>query len=91
MRMYRRYGEATAADVGSGVGTAIGAGLSTFFPGLSTTGNQPTYYTGGGLQAGYVQPSWWSEQTTGTKILVGGVVFLIGAAGLVALRSKLRR
>lgn len=91
MRNRRQYGEMTAADWGSGVGTTIGAGLRTFFPNLTTdSGGQlvSKQYIDEGT---FVEPSWWSQQTTGTKILVGGAAFLIGAAGLVALRAKLKR
>lgn len=89
---FGRYGEMTVSDWGSGVGTAIGAGLRTFFPGLSTEGNQPSSNEPlVAYQSGYSEPSWWSQQTTGTKVLIGGAAFLIGAAGLVALRAKLKK
>lgn len=91
-KRYGRYGEMTAADWGSGVGSTIGAGLRTFFPNLTTDPNDQqiamTRYVDEGT---WVQPSWWSQQTTGTKILIGGAVFMIGAVGLVTLRAKLKR
>lgn len=90
-----RYSDVTAGDVGGGVGTAIGTILRTYLP-LSTGGtpDQATWRGPGQppwMAGATSSPSWWSQQTTGTKVLVGGVAFLGAAVGLVALRAKLKR
>jgi hypothetical protein len=86
------YGDDTS-DAGSTIGSGIGTGLTNLIRGLtsgSTGGTSITnYQPGGPTYPGLVgQPSWWDQQTLGTKFLIGGAGFLTAAGAVAWIRSR---
>lgn len=82
MSRYSLYGD-TASDVGGGVGAGVGSLIKNLFGGGSTPAPAaPTAYLP------VAPPSWWAQQTMGTKVLAGGAAFAVLAAGVAFVRGK---
>lgn len=84
-RGLRGYG-VEASDVGGAIGAGTGSLLQQLFPQVFP-GEQPVPYTSGGVTGTYQKPSWWAQQSTGTKFLIGGLGLLGAAAVIVKLKK----
>lgn len=87
-----RYGDETT-DAGSTIGSGIGTGLTNLIRGLttgSTGGTSITSYQPGGPAYPQLvaQPSWWDQQSLGTKFLIGGAGFMVAAGTVAWIRSR---